>query len=57
MSQKLYQVRVEDRSGEVIAVGPKMLKPYAEALLAAIKDAVKVGAEKTWGNPHLVICL
>lgn len=57
LKQPLYQVHVETRAGELIPVGPKMLKFAADMLATSIKEQVTSGREKSWGNPHLKLCL
>lgn len=57
LKEPLYQVHVEQRGGEVIPVGPKLLKWAAEMALVTIKTEIAAGREKTWGNPHLKPCL
>ena len=51
MKQALFQVRVIDREGKQMNVGPKMLKDAAEKFADAIAAQVRSGREKDWRDP------
>lgn len=49
--QTLFQVVATVReTGRAIAVGPMMLKPYAEEFAAVINKTIIDGKERTWSN-------
>jgi hypothetical protein len=51
----LYLVVVERTAdGAHQAVGPAMLKDYADLFAGAISDQIKAGAEKHWSNPTVI---
>jgi hypothetical protein len=52
--QKLYQVVVEDRRGELRRVGPAMGGYGAHMLQSTINGEIRSGKEKVWSNPHVV---
>lgn len=52
---QLWQVMATLReSGKQIAVGPMMLRPYAEELAATINRFVIEGKERVWSNASVV---
>lgn len=55
--EELYQVWVEPKGSPTpIPVAPRMVKGACEALIEAINRQITLGAEKVWGNPHIVRC-
>jgi hypothetical protein len=53
----LYQVFVEVRGlRHPIPVGPKTKLELCEEIAVAIRGMIALGKEKTWGNPHVVLC-
>lgn len=51
MKEALFQVRVIDREGKQMNVGPKMVKDAAEKFADAIAAQVRAGREKDWRDP------
>lgn len=53
--QTLFQVVVTEReSKRLVTIGPKMGKPYTEALAETINKAVLAGQERVWSNAAVV---
>jgi hypothetical protein len=53
----LHQVFVETRSGELVALGPKMVKEACENFASSIRQQIALGNEKHVSNPHIVAVL
>lgn len=53
-TQPLYRVQVETSDGNLLPVGPAMIKDAAEQFCAAIGVQIGLGKEKSWSSPHIV---
>lgn len=52
--EQLYQLYVETRDGEQIAIAPRMSRRALEPLMERINVEIISGREKAWSNPCLV---
>jgi hypothetical protein len=50
----LYQVVVENRRGDPVPFGPKMVRQACEQLASTIRGEIAKGNEKDISNPHVV---
>ena len=53
-SELLFQVHVELRNGQMLAVGPKMPEKFANVFREAILVQIIHGKEKSWSNPTVL---
>lgn len=54
----LYQVYVEMAGHKhPIPIGPRTKQEVCEEVVSVIRGMIALGKEKTWGNPHVVLCL
>src|SRR6266446_4798443 len=53
----LYQVWVLDRLRGYIPVGPKCENTLASEFCSAIQTQIRLGRERDWNSPHVVLAL
>lgn len=54
IKHSLWQVNVETRDGNLLPVGPSMIKEACEEFAYTIRTQIAAGKEKTWTDAHVV---
>lgn len=49
-----YQIFVETKTRDLLAIGPKAPEDFLRPLCRAIEEQIARGNEKDWSNPHIV---